>query len=56
MSTDLDQPCPCCHTATGVRWLDSSLGADSWGCAECGHEWTILVDEPVTAAVPDRTR
>jgi single-strand DNA-binding protein len=38
-------PCPSCGEGRGLRWCDSSPGADMWSCTTCGYEWTVVVEE-----------
>jgi predicted RNA-binding Zn-ribbon protein involved in translation (DUF1610 family) len=38
-----DDPCPQCGGADSTRWLESTEDGDTWGCHDCGHEWTVPV-------------
>jgi predicted RNA-binding Zn-ribbon protein involved in translation (DUF1610 family) len=44
-----DEPCPRCGDVAGVRWRASNPGSDELHCAQCGHDWTIAIEEPIVA-------
>lgn len=41
----MSEHCPtCCGTDT--HCADTTRGADTWYCGDCGHDWTVTVTEP----------
>jgi len=43
MSTETmtGETCPSCGEHAATRCADSAPDVDTWGCAECGDEWTV---------------
>jgi transposase-like protein len=42
----VDERCPDCDQADGIRWTGNTPDTDAWSCTGCGAQWTITVDVP----------
>lgn len=48
-SPTTEERCLGCGEGDGVRWDDSAVGRDTLRWTDCGHDWTVLIDEPSPA-------
>jgi hypothetical protein len=55
VTVDFGQPCPACGSSS-TYWTFSTVDGDAWDCGNCGHQWTITVDEQETAGEGVTTR